>query len=273
MQRHQRTTKHRDAIRNQELALAKAAGQHRIPDCPKARDVEHDAVEALLDTMLFITKSDTPIEMWVQLVRHLASRGTPGFPKNGYGTYYTTYGFAELVSATSSYLRAKQAREHEFTLHEEAIPGYSASDGDIQSCIRTCRSFATELLYNLDFRLGDLTNLNAAKLFMPRTWPRGKEARDEECKEHMEKLAVMFHARDRDEILPVARWRTTKKRRPTKRKAAKVDVSRRSGAVFRGALAEKRDHAAAADDDAAHADSGGDSDASADDVEEEEDNG
>ncbi|CAI5518760.1 unnamed protein product [Closterium sp. Naga37s-1] len=65
MQRHQRTTKHRDAIRNQELALAKAAGQHRIPDFPKARDVEHDAVEALLDTMLFITKTDAPIDMWV----------------------------------------------------------------------------------------------------------------------------------------------------------------------------------------------------------------
>ncbi|CAI6003045.1 unnamed protein product [Closterium sp. NIES-64] len=94
-------------------------------------------------------------------------------------------------------------REHEFTLHEEPIPGYAEGVGDLPSCIRTCRSFATELLYNLDFRLGDLSNLNAAKLFMPRSWPRGKEARDAECKGHMEKLAVMFHARDRDEILPV----------------------------------------------------------------------
>ncbi|CAI5952075.1 unnamed protein product [Closterium sp. NIES-64] len=93
-------------------------------------------------------------------------------------------------------------REHEFTLHEEPIPGYAEGVGDLPSCIRTCRSFATELLYNLDFRLGDLSNLNAAKLFMPRSWPRGKEARDAECKGHMEKLAVMFHARDRDEILP-----------------------------------------------------------------------
>ncbi|CAI5953831.1 unnamed protein product [Closterium sp. NIES-64] len=40
---------------------------------------------------------------------------------------------------------------------------------------------------------------------MPRSWPRGKEARDAECKGHMEKLAVMFHARDRDEILPEKR--------------------------------------------------------------------
>ncbi|CAI7815987.1 unnamed protein product [Closterium sp. NIES-54] len=81
------TMKHKDAIRNQELALAQATGQHRIPDCPKACDVEHDAVKALLDTLLFITKTDAPIEMWVQLVWHLASRGIPGFPKNGYGTY------------------------------------------------------------------------------------------------------------------------------------------------------------------------------------------
>ncbi|CAI7859030.1 unnamed protein product [Closterium sp. NIES-54] len=163
----------------------------------------------------------------------------------------------------------KQLREHEFTLHEETIPGYTATPGDLPSCIRTCRSFATELLYNLDFRLGDLSNLNAAKLFMPRSWSHGKEARVAECREHMEKLAVMFHAHDRDDILPVvALWRSTKKRQPTKRKATKVDVLRRSGAVFRGTLAEKRDHA---DDDDPHAGSGGDSDASEDDVEEEDD--
>ncbi|CAI7764115.1 unnamed protein product [Closterium sp. NIES-54] len=95
-----------------------------------------------------------------------------------------------------------QPREHEFTLHEEPINGYKASTGDLQSCIQTCHSFATELLYNSDFRLGDLSNLNAVKLFMPRSWPRGKEARDVECMENMEKLAVMFHACDRDEIMP-----------------------------------------------------------------------
>ncbi|CAI5509274.1 unnamed protein product [Closterium sp. Naga37s-1] len=163
-----------------------------------------------------------------------------------------------------------EPREHEFTLHEEPIPGYAEGVGDLPSCIRTCRSFATELLYNLDFQLGDLSNLNAAKLFMPRSWPRGKEARDAECKEHLEKLAVMFHARDREEILPGEF--PTKKRRPTKRKAAKVDVSRRSGTGFRGSLAEKRDHHHAAEDGDA-VDSGGDNEDDAfedDQVEEDE---
>ncbi|CAI5531291.1 unnamed protein product [Closterium sp. Naga37s-1] len=222
MQRHQRTTKHRDAIRNQELAFAKATGQHRIPDCPKARDVEHEAVESLLDTLLFITKTDAPIEMWVQLVDltavHSQMRRLEVFIRERYidcGQQFGAKASAQLSpflsrhsAACSRRLKVQgvdtdgEPREHEFTLHEEQIPGYSVGAGDLPSCIRTCRSFATELLYNLDFRLGDLSNLNAAKLFMPRTWPRGKEARDAECKEYMEKLAVMFHARDREEILP-----------------------------------------------------------------------
>ncbi|CAI5495077.1 unnamed protein product [Closterium sp. Naga37s-1] len=36
--------------------------------------------------------------MWVQLVRHLAERQTPGFPKNGYGAYYTRRDGAMLHS-------------------------------------------------------------------------------------------------------------------------------------------------------------------------------
>ncbi|CAI5494789.1 unnamed protein product [Closterium sp. Naga37s-1] len=39
--------------------------------------------------------------MWVQFVRHLAERQTPGFPKNGYGAYYTREALAAKDAATA----------------------------------------------------------------------------------------------------------------------------------------------------------------------------
>ncbi|CAI5509277.1 unnamed protein product [Closterium sp. Naga37s-1] len=84
--------------------------------------------------------------------------------------------------------RDGQTQVHKFQLHEESVPGYTTSSGDMQGCFTCCRSFARELVYNLELRLGDLTRLNGAKLFMPRSWPRGVEARDAECKEHLHGL-------------------------------------------------------------------------------------
>ncbi|CAI6011823.1 unnamed protein product [Closterium sp. NIES-65] len=66
----------------------------------------------------------------------------------------------------------------------------------MQGCYTCCRSFARELVYNLELRL------NGAKLFMPRSWPRGAEARDAECKEHLHGLVHLFQAKNRDTILP-----------------------------------------------------------------------
>ncbi|CAI5966791.1 unnamed protein product [Closterium sp. NIES-64] len=160
------------------------------------------------------------------------------------------------------------SREHEFTLHEEPIPGYAEGVGDLPSCIRTCRSFATELLYNLDFRLGDLSNLNRRQALHAKVMAARKRG---------EGRGVQGTHGEAGGDVPCARqgrdpsW----KRRPTKRKAATVDVSRRSGTGFRGSLAEKRDHHHAAeegDDDAV--DSGRDNaedDASEDDQVEAED--
>ncbi|CAI5496831.1 unnamed protein product [Closterium sp. Naga37s-1] len=70
----------------------------------------------------------------------------------------------------------------------------------MQGCYTCYRSFARELVYNLELRLGDLTRLNGAKLFMPRSWPRGVEARDAECKEHLHGLVHLFQAKNRDTI-------------------------------------------------------------------------
>ncbi|CAI7827709.1 unnamed protein product, partial [Closterium sp. NIES-54] len=46
--------------------------------------------------------------MWVKLVRYLSEKGVQGFPKRGYGTYYTTYGFGELTQATATWLQTTQ---------------------------------------------------------------------------------------------------------------------------------------------------------------------
>ncbi|CAI5523010.1 unnamed protein product [Closterium sp. Naga37s-1] len=95
-----------------------------------------------------------------------------------------------------------QPQVYKFQLHEESVKGYTTSSGDMQGCYTCRRSFACELVYNLELRLGDLTRLNGAKLFMPRSWPRGVEARDAECKEHLHGLVHLFQAKNRDTILP-----------------------------------------------------------------------
>ncbi|CAI5507601.1 unnamed protein product, partial [Closterium sp. Naga37s-1] len=299
MRKHQRTRKHRRAVRRQKTAEAALKANRRIDDNPKVKDVEKERLLTLFQTALFIAKSDAPIEMYVDLVQHLAQRGTPGFPKSSDGAYYTTEalaakeaakalpelgiidavvralaedlgrssnynrkfkelqevfthtnlevdltavhsqvrrtiiymeqrylncgqqfggGTSELLSAFLARHASPDCREvtvegvdkegqprvHTFQLHEEAVKGYTTSSGDMQGCYTCCRSFARELVYNLELRLGDLTRLNGAKLFMPRSWPRGAEARDAECKEHLHGLVHLFQAKNRDTILPAA---------------------------------------------------------------------
>ncbi|CAI7928071.1 unnamed protein product [Closterium sp. NIES-54] len=77
-------------------------------------DGEKLRVESLLDSLLFVSKCDTPMGLWVKLVRYLAEKGVKGFPKKGYGTYYTTYGFRELTQATATWLQTTQL-EHVLT--------------------------------------------------------------------------------------------------------------------------------------------------------------
>ncbi|CAI7787478.1 unnamed protein product [Closterium sp. NIES-54] len=77
-------------------------------------DGEKLRVESLLDSLLFVSKCDAPMGLWVKLVRYLAEKGVKGFPKKGYGTYYTTYGFEELTQATTTWLQTTQL-EHVLT--------------------------------------------------------------------------------------------------------------------------------------------------------------
>ncbi|CAI7884582.1 unnamed protein product [Closterium sp. NIES-53] len=71
--RHAATTKHKEAFKHQENILSEAARQPRINDDNLARATEKERVIKLLDSLIFVTKQDAPIELWVNLVRYLAA--------------------------------------------------------------------------------------------------------------------------------------------------------------------------------------------------------
>ncbi|CAI5506868.1 unnamed protein product [Closterium sp. Naga37s-1] len=75
------------------------ARQPQIDQHRATMDGEQSRVVALLDSLLFISRSDAPMGMWVKFVRYLAEGGVPGFPKKGYGTYYTTEALAAKTAA------------------------------------------------------------------------------------------------------------------------------------------------------------------------------
>ncbi|CAI7840187.1 unnamed protein product [Closterium sp. NIES-53] len=112
--KHAGTTKHRLAMEKQEALLNAASKQPRIDQHRAAVDAEKNRVVALLDSMLFISSCDAPMGTWVKLVQYLARKGVQGFPKKGYGTYYTSYGFGELTQALATWLQTTQL-EHILT--------------------------------------------------------------------------------------------------------------------------------------------------------------
>ncbi|CAI7781041.1 unnamed protein product [Closterium sp. NIES-53] len=71
--RHAATTKHKEAFKHQEKLLSEAARQPWINGDNLARNTEKERVIKLLDSLIFVTKQDAPIELWVNLVRYLAS--------------------------------------------------------------------------------------------------------------------------------------------------------------------------------------------------------
>ncbi|CAI7877641.1 unnamed protein product [Closterium sp. NIES-53] len=85
--------------------------QPRIDQHRAACDEDKLRIVALLDSLLFVSKCDAPMVLWVKLVRYLAEKGVKSFPKKGYGTYYTTYGFGELTQATATWLQTPQVAQ------------------------------------------------------------------------------------------------------------------------------------------------------------------
>ncbi|CAI5508324.1 unnamed protein product [Closterium sp. Naga37s-1] len=97
--KHAGTTKHRLAMEKQEALLNAASKQPRIDQHRAAIDAEKNRVVALLDSMLFVSSCDAPMGTWVKLVQYLARKGVQGYPKKGYGTYYTTEALAAKDAA------------------------------------------------------------------------------------------------------------------------------------------------------------------------------
>ncbi|CAI7732316.1 unnamed protein product, partial [Closterium sp. NIES-53] len=106
--KHAGTTKHKLAVERQKYEEECGGRQPQIDQHRAAVDSEKMRTVALLDSLLFISRSDAPMGMWVKLVRYLSEKGVQGFPKRGYGTYYTTYGFGELTQATATWLQTTQ---------------------------------------------------------------------------------------------------------------------------------------------------------------------
>ncbi|CAI7896791.1 unnamed protein product [Closterium sp. NIES-53] len=106
--KHAGTRKHKLALEKQEALLAAASKQPRIDEHRAAVDAEKIRVTSLLDAFLFVSDCDAPMGTWVKLVQYLARKGVQGFPKKGYGTYYTTYGYAELTQSLATWLQTTQ---------------------------------------------------------------------------------------------------------------------------------------------------------------------
>ncbi|CAI7829871.1 unnamed protein product [Closterium sp. NIES-54] len=88
--KHAGTQKHKLAMAKYTALVDGGSRQPRIDQHRAACDEDKLRVVALLDSLLFVSKCDAPMGLWVKLVRYLAEKGVKGFPKKGYGTYYTT---------------------------------------------------------------------------------------------------------------------------------------------------------------------------------------
>ncbi|CAI7883681.1 unnamed protein product [Closterium sp. NIES-53] len=61
-------------------------------------------------TVIFICRSDSPIVLFVTLVQFMAEMGTPDMPLKDPDTYYSEYGFAQLVETLVIHLCAQQMK-------------------------------------------------------------------------------------------------------------------------------------------------------------------
>ncbi|CAI7789861.1 unnamed protein product [Closterium sp. NIES-54] len=94
--RHAATTKHKEAFKHQEKLLSEAARQPWINGDNLARNTEKERVIKLLDSLIFVTKQDAPIELWVNLVRYLASLKVPDTDS---GTWLHTMQLQHILSS------------------------------------------------------------------------------------------------------------------------------------------------------------------------------
>ncbi|CAI7921519.1 unnamed protein product [Closterium sp. NIES-54] len=110
MRKHHHSIKHEAAVREKEQRDGLKKGQKSIVEFDKGDD-DGKRIARLMAIALFICKSDAPIVLFVALVHFMSKQGTLDMPlKKENGTYYSEYGFAQLVETMAWFLRSRQLK-------------------------------------------------------------------------------------------------------------------------------------------------------------------
>ncbi|CAI7750546.1 unnamed protein product [Closterium sp. NIES-54] len=110
MRKHHHSIKHEAAVREKEQRDGLKKGQKSIVEFDKGDD-DGKRIARLMAIALFICKSGAHIVLFVALVHFMAKQGTPDMPlKKENGTYYSEYGFAQLVETMAWFLRSRQLK-------------------------------------------------------------------------------------------------------------------------------------------------------------------
>ncbi|CAI7876314.1 unnamed protein product [Closterium sp. NIES-53] len=104
--KHAGTTKHKLAVERQKSEEECGGRQPQIDQHRAAVDSEKMRTVALLDSLLFISRSDAPMGMWVKLVRYLSEKGVQGFLKRVRHLLHHKADAASLLGVLLSHLLA-----------------------------------------------------------------------------------------------------------------------------------------------------------------------
>ncbi|CAI5953403.1 unnamed protein product [Closterium sp. NIES-65] len=85
---HEESVKHDDAMKKQMGLMKNIEEQKRIDDFAKG-DPEGARISRLMRSIVFVCKTDTPIQMYPRLVQFLAEEGVADIPRQSYDVYIT----------------------------------------------------------------------------------------------------------------------------------------------------------------------------------------
>ncbi|CAI7756084.1 unnamed protein product [Closterium sp. NIES-53] len=109
MRKHALSQKHQDAVNAKLRAEGGKVDQRGIEQFEND-DNEMSRLKQLMLVVLFICTYDSPISLYVDLVRLLAELQTPHIPDKAIGTYQSAYGFCEITEAIVTNLKQQQMR-------------------------------------------------------------------------------------------------------------------------------------------------------------------
>ncbi|CAI7795033.1 unnamed protein product [Closterium sp. NIES-53] len=120
---HKASVQHDNAMKKQMGLMKKIEEQKRIDDFAKG-DPEGTQISRLMRSIVFVCKTDTPIQMYPRLVQFLAEEEFADIPRQSDGVYITQYGFAETVKALTMFLHCEQMQH----LHASPYFGISCDE-------------------------------------------------------------------------------------------------------------------------------------------------